>query len=447
MDSVRWATFDCYGTLIDWNGGVSAALAGVFGTDADLPRLLHRYHQIEPEIQAERYRRYREVLDLCLAGLALDEGRVLADGEVHALSESLADWPAFPEVPDSLAELKRRGWSLAILSNCDRDLIAQSLPRLGVRFDRVIVAEDVGSYKPQPGHWNRFFELTDADPKRHVHVGASLFHDVAPAGEMGMPTVWVNRLGEVPGPVPDREDQRPVGPAGRARGADAGVSEVRLVRVPTAFGAGGEPMTRAAMMDIGVEEAATVAEATVSEQTQRVRSVLPERAVVLGGCCCTHVGAVAGLADRAGRVAVVWVDAHGDLNTPQTSPSGNEWGMPFRMILDDGHARVEDCCLIGARSLDPPEQEFILTRGLATELGSLEGVAGAYIAFDCDVLDPGQIDCFMPEPDGISLDQGVAIVEQVGSRTTILGMGLTGLVASPENPARLRRLLDAAGLG
>jgi 2-haloacid dehalogenase len=63
----------------------------------------------------------------------------------------------------------------------------------------------VGSYKPQPGHWNRFFELTDADPQRHVHVGASLFHDIAPAGEMGMPTVWVNRLGEVPGPVPDRE--------------------------------------------------------------------------------------------------------------------------------------------------------------------------------------------------------------------------------------------------
>ena len=201
------------------------------------------------------------------------------------------------------------------------------------------------------------------------------------------------------------------------------------------------------MMDIGVAEAATVAEATVREQTRRVRSVLPERAVVLGGCCCTHVGAVAGAADRAGRVAVVWVDAHGDLNTPQTSPSGNEWGMPFRMILDDGHARVEDSCLIGARSLDPPEQEFIVTRGLATELGSLEGVAGAYIAFDCDVLDPSQIDCFMPEPDGISLDQGVAIVEQVGSQTTIMGMGLTGLVESPENPARVRRLLDAAGLG
>src|SRR4051812_42040214 len=111
MDSGRWATFDCYGTLIDWNSGVSAALAGVFGADADVPRLLQRYHQIEPEIQAERYRRYREVLDLCLAGLALDEGRMLGDGDAYALSESLASWPAFPEVPASLAELKRRGWS------------------------------------------------------------------------------------------------------------------------------------------------------------------------------------------------------------------------------------------------------------------------------------------------------------------------------------------------
>jgi 2-haloacid dehalogenase len=205
MDSGRWATFDCYGTLIDWNGGISATLAGVFGEDADVPRLLHRYHEIEPGIQTERYRRYREVLDLCLAGLAVEEGCVLADGEAHALSDSLGDWPAFPEVPGSLAELKRRGWSLAILSNCDRDLIAQSLPRLGVRFDRVIVAEDVGSYKPQRGHWDRFFELTGADPRRHVHVGASLFHDIAPAGEMHMPTVWVNRMGEVPRPVPDRE--------------------------------------------------------------------------------------------------------------------------------------------------------------------------------------------------------------------------------------------------
>jgi 2-haloacid dehalogenase len=205
VSATRWATFDCYGTLIDWNGGLSAALAGVFGPDADVPRLLTRYHELEQRVEGERYRTYREVLDLCLAGIATEEGRALGDGESTALSESLPRWPAFPEVPESLAELQRRGWKLAILSNCDRDLIASSLPRLGVRFDRVIVAQDVGSYKPAHGHWQRFRELTGADPARHLHVGASLFHDVAPAGQLGVPSIWVNRLGERAEPAPKRE--------------------------------------------------------------------------------------------------------------------------------------------------------------------------------------------------------------------------------------------------
>jgi 2-haloacid dehalogenase len=200
----RWLTFDCYGTLIDWNGGIAAVLETVFGAQ-HVPRLLARYHQLEPQIEAERYRSYREVLDLCLAGIAVEEGRALADAETTALSDSLERWPAFPEVPEALGRLQDDGWRLAILSNCDRDLIAASLPRLGVRFDRVITAQDVGSYKPDPGHWRRFAELTNADPGRHVHVGASLFHDMAPAGELGLPSVWVNRLGEDPGPDPDRE--------------------------------------------------------------------------------------------------------------------------------------------------------------------------------------------------------------------------------------------------
>jgi len=200
----RWLTFDCYGTLIDWNSGIAGALEAVFGPQ-DVPRLLARYHELEPRIEAERYRSYRQVLDLCLAGIAMEEGRALADGETTALSESLSRWPAFPEVPEALQRLQDAGWGLAVLSNCDRDLIAASLPRLGVRFDRVITAEDVGSYKPDHGHWQRFTELTRADPGRHVHVGASLFHDVAPAGELGIPCIWVNRLGEAAGPEPDRE--------------------------------------------------------------------------------------------------------------------------------------------------------------------------------------------------------------------------------------------------
>jgi 2-haloalkanoic acid dehalogenase type II len=112
------------------------------------------------------------------------------------MSESLATWPAFPEVPASLAQADRRGWRLVILSNCDRDLIASSLPKLGVDFADVIVAEDVGSYKPAPGHWRRFAERHPDSGGRHVHVGASRFHDIAPAAAMGRPSIWINRLGE-----------------------------------------------------------------------------------------------------------------------------------------------------------------------------------------------------------------------------------------------------------
>ena len=204
MAGERWATFDCYGTLIDWNGGIGAVLGEVFG-EQQVSRLLVRYHQIEPELEADGYRSYRDVMDMCLAAIAQEEGVELGDDRAHRMSSSMADWPAFPEVPAALEQARSRGWKLAILSNCDRDLIASSLPRLGARFDRVIVAEDVGSYKPAFGHWRRFSELTGADPERHVHVGASLFHDIAPSRELGLPSVWVNRLGEAPEPPPDRE--------------------------------------------------------------------------------------------------------------------------------------------------------------------------------------------------------------------------------------------------
>jgi 2-haloacid dehalogenase len=204
MAAARWATFDCYGTLIDWNAGIGGELERVFGTDA-APRLLERYHQVEPELEAESYRSYREVLTLALERVAQDEQVQLPEGEAGALAKSLPDWPAFPEVPDALAQIRRRGWKLAILSNSDRDLIAASQWHLGVPIDIAIVAEDVQSYKPSHGHWERFFEVTTAERERHVHVAASLFHDVAPATELGLTTVWVNRLGEQAEPEPTRE--------------------------------------------------------------------------------------------------------------------------------------------------------------------------------------------------------------------------------------------------
>jgi 2-haloacid dehalogenase len=195
MESERWATFDCYGTLIDWNGGLRTTLARLFG-ERDADALLVRYHELEPAVEAERYRTYREVLDLVTGMLAAERGEQLAAGDATAMSESLADWPAFPEVPAALADASGRGWRLVILSNCDRDLIASSVPKLGVKFADVIVAQDVGSYKPAHGHWARFSERHPDAGGRHVHVGASRFHDVAPAAELGLPSVWINRLAE-----------------------------------------------------------------------------------------------------------------------------------------------------------------------------------------------------------------------------------------------------------
>ena len=169
------------------------------------PELLERYHELEPEVQAEAYRTYAEVLSLTLERLAHENDLSIPEGESGVLPQSLPDWPAFPEVPDALAELRRRGWNLAILSNSDRELIAASQRQLGVPFDLVVVAEDVQSYKPAHAHWERFFELTTAERAQHVHVAASLFHDIAPASELGLKTVWINRLGEEADPEPDRE--------------------------------------------------------------------------------------------------------------------------------------------------------------------------------------------------------------------------------------------------
>ena len=192
----RWATFDCYGTLIDWNGGIRAQLGRVFGEErAD--ELLRRYHELEPELQADGTLSYREVLTEALRRLGAP------DDEETALADSLPDWQPFPEVPQALEEARDRGWRLAILSNTDRDYIEASMRRLGGGFELAIVASEIGSYKPALGHWRAFEEQVGRPPD--VHVAASLFHDVAPANELGLRSIWINRLGETPGPVPTRE--------------------------------------------------------------------------------------------------------------------------------------------------------------------------------------------------------------------------------------------------
>jgi 2-haloacid dehalogenase len=200
----RWATFDCYGTLIDWNSGIRDVLERLWGVER-APQLLERYHELEPEIESEQYRSYAEVLTLALERIAQEVGYGIPEGESGLLAKSLPEWPPFAEVPGALRELRRRGWNIAVLSNTDRSLILESEKRIGVPFDLAIVAEDVRSYKPAHAHWEEFFEKTTADKEQHVHVAASLFHDIAPARKLGLKTVWINRLGEDADPKPDRE--------------------------------------------------------------------------------------------------------------------------------------------------------------------------------------------------------------------------------------------------
>ena len=201
----RWATFDCYGTLIDWNGGIGRELERLFGADR-AGGLLHAYHELEPQVQREApTRSYRDVLTVTLARLTEREGLDLDAAEQDALARSLPSWEPFPEVHAALEDARTRGWKLAILSNTDRDYIDASLELIGVPFDHVIVASEIGSYKPGHRHWEAFDEQTGADPAGRVHVAASLFHDVAPAVELGLPTIWINRLGEEPEPQPDVE--------------------------------------------------------------------------------------------------------------------------------------------------------------------------------------------------------------------------------------------------
>jgi 2-haloacid dehalogenase len=196
----RWATFDCYGTLIDWNGGIRAELARLFGEDrAD--GLLHRYHEVEPEVEAE-------TPGLSYRGVMVEVLRRIGpapDGEEDALGRSLPDWQTFPEVRAALEEARSRGWRIAILSNSDRDFIEASKARIGVPFDETIVASEIGSYKPAHRHWEEFFARTGAPREGHVHVAQSHFHDVVPAHELGLRTIWINRLGERRAPAPDRE--------------------------------------------------------------------------------------------------------------------------------------------------------------------------------------------------------------------------------------------------
>jgi 2-haloacid dehalogenase len=194
--NARWASFDCYGTLVDWDSGLRSKLAALF-PNANPQSLLDAYHRHEPEIQSGRGIPYRDVMAEALLRVAVELGAAVPPGCEDALAESLPTWPVFPEVPGALTDLRNRGWRMAILSNTDPDLLAASIERIGVPVEGTITAAEAGSYKPAHGHWERFFERFDADREQHVHVAASVFHDLEPAAELGLQAVWINRRHEV----------------------------------------------------------------------------------------------------------------------------------------------------------------------------------------------------------------------------------------------------------
>jgi len=219
-----------------------------------------------------------------------------------------------------------------------------------------------------------------------------------------------------------------------------------LVRVPRAWGDGGEPMIEAASLLLDYPEAGLVEEDSLQAQALAMAADLPQRPLVLGGCCCSHIGAVEGLAARHERLGVVWLDAHGDLNTPETSPSGNEWGMPLRMLIDRGAIDAQDVALVGARNLDPAEVAFIAAAGIHDDAEAvLERVDCVYVALDCDVFEPGELAVFMPEPGGPTVAEVEKLLCGLRDRGAVVGAGLTGLAPDPANVEKLERLCTALG--
>jgi arginase len=209
-------------------------------------------------------------------------------------------------------------------------------------------------------------------------------------------------------------------------------------------------MMQAADIALPYPEVAVIAEPTLAEQNLAVAGALPARPIVLGGCCCAHVGAVEGLAASHDRLGLAWFDGHGDLNTPESSPSGNLWGMPLRMLLDAGTVAVGDTVIVGARSLDPPEEAYLSETGLPTGPDGIEralaGVDAVYVAFDADVLDPSEgVPVWLPEPGGLSVAVAEQLLRRIAGLCPVAGLGFTGLAPS-EDVSALNRIAAALGL-
>jgi 2-haloacid dehalogenase len=198
FDRFEALTFDCYGTLIDWETGLLGAMRRVLdahGVSAGDDELLERYARHESALEAGPYLRYRDVLARGLAAVGAELGITPTPDELAAFGGAVGDWPAFPDSADALARLQAR-FRLVVITNCDNDLFAASNKRLGVAFDAVVTAEQAGSYKPSHHNFELAFERVGrlgVPRERILHVAQSLYHDHVPAHELGMTTVWVNR--------------------------------------------------------------------------------------------------------------------------------------------------------------------------------------------------------------------------------------------------------------
>jgi 2-haloacid dehalogenase len=201
VDRVDALTFDCYGTLIDWEAGLSAAFApilAVHGIAATGDDVLERYARYEAAAEAGPYQLYREVLATGLRGVADELGFTPTSDEIAAFSGSVVDWPAFPDSAAALARLHRR-FRLGVITNCDDDLFDASARRLETDFDWVVTAQQARSYKPDEANFHLALERIALPRERIVHVAQSLYHDHVPAQRLGFTTVWINRRHDRPG--------------------------------------------------------------------------------------------------------------------------------------------------------------------------------------------------------------------------------------------------------
>jgi 2-haloacid dehalogenase len=204
------ATFDCYGTLIDWEGGVGAFLYdyALRSRDADPPagrELRERWETIQFEVIQGPYRPYREVLAESLRLLAAERGWPYTEEDGKSLARSMRSWQPFPDTAPALRSAHEAGLRLIIVSNTDRDIIEHSLKHIEAPIDDVVTAEDVASYKPRQAHFERALEVIGQPPERILHVAFGFKYDIGPAQALGFRTAWVNRHAE-PRPGSERPD-------------------------------------------------------------------------------------------------------------------------------------------------------------------------------------------------------------------------------------------------